>query len=109
MSRPLMPLPTIVKISAVRLMTQLSDKRSSNREAMANPRPSRRALSRWSAGRRPTRIEMKMMLSMPRTISRAVSIAKAIQMFGSSRNSMAGRRSANPKGKRGTGSRKVNF
>jgi hypothetical protein len=31
---------------------------------------------------------MKMMLSMPRTISRAVSIAKAIQTFGSDRNSM---------------------
>jgi hypothetical protein len=37
---------------------------------------------------------MKMMLSMPRTISKAASIKKAIQIFGSDRNSIA-RLSAN--------------
>ncbi len=45
---------------------------------MARARPSTRARLRLSPGRRPTRTEMKMMLSMPRTISRAVSVASAI-------------------------------
>jgi hypothetical protein len=84
-----MPWPSTEKRSAVRPITQLSENSSSSRETIAKPRPSRRALSRSSGGRRPTRMEMKMMLSTPRTISRAVSIAKAIQMLGSRRNSMA--------------------
>ena len=36
-----------------------------------------RPLSRWAAGSRWTRIEMKMTLSIPRTISRAVRVSRA--------------------------------
>ena len=45
--------------------------------APANPRVRARALC--SLGSRPDRIEMKMMLSIPRTISSAVSVPSAIQ------------------------------
>src|SRR5688572_26002905 len=83
-----MPSPSTLNRSVVRPMTQLSENSSSRRESIAKPSPRRRALSlRWS-GSRPTRMEMKMMLSTPRTISRAVSIAKAIQVLGSSRISI---------------------
>ena len=44
--------------------------------------PTRRALSRWSSGSLLARMEMKMMLSMPRTISSAVSVSSAIQTSG---------------------------
>jgi hypothetical protein len=49
---------------------------------MARNRPSRRANSCFSRGSLSTRMEMKMMLSMPRTSSRAVSVKKAIQISG---------------------------
>ena len=41
------------------------------------------ALANISGGRRPTRIEMKMMLSTPSTISSAVNVARATQALGS--------------------------
>ena len=69
-------------------MTHVSVNNSNKREIIAKPIPSRLALSRMCGGKRPTKIEMKMMLSMPRTISKAANIAKAIQTFGSSRSSM---------------------
>ncbi|MNT95981.1 hypothetical protein D3C72_2379700 [compost metagenome] len=84
-----MPMPATVNRSAVSPITQLSENSSARRETIAKPRPRRRARSRCSGGSRPTRIEMKMMLSTPRTISRAVNMPKAIQMLGSSRKSMA--------------------
>ena len=70
-------------------MTQLSDNSKARRESIAKARPRRRALSRCCGGSLPTRIEMKMMLSIPRTISREVNIKNAIQTLGSNSNSMA--------------------
>ena len=60
---------------------------------IARKRPIRRAFSRLAAGSRSTRIEMKMMLSMPSTSSSAVRVRKAIQTWGSAssgRKSIAG-------------------
>ena len=52
---------------------------SAMRVSIASARPVMRAASRRSGGRRLTRIEMKMMLSMPSTISSADSVMNAIQ------------------------------
>ena len=52
------------------------------RETMARSRPTRRAPFCWRAGSFPARIEMKMMLSIPSTISRAVNVRKPIQTPG---------------------------
>ena len=49
---------------------------------MAMNKPMRRAISRFSGGNLSTKMEMKMMLSMPSTNSRAVRVAKAIQAWG---------------------------
>ena len=68
---------------SVSRMIQASDSSSRMREPIASDRPSRRARSRFSGGSRPTRIEMKMMLSTPSTISRAVRVARATQALGS--------------------------
>ena len=51
-------------------------------------KPMRRANSRCAAGNLSTRMEMKMMLSMPSTNSRAVRVAKAIQASGEVKRSM---------------------
>ena len=55
---------------------------------IARPSPMYLARSRRSAGRRWTRIEMKMMLSMPSTISRTVRVISAIQISGFVRSSI---------------------
>ena len=70
-------------------MIQASEASRAIRVPIASSRPSRRARLRCAAGRRPTRIEMKMMLSTPSTISSAVSVARAIQAFGSAIQSIA--------------------
>src|SRR3990167_3772816 len=49
---------------------------------MARLRPILRAKARCFRGRRPTRIEMKIMLSMPNTISSAVNVPNAIHASG---------------------------
>ena len=49
---------------------------------MARLRPRRRAVALPSAGSLPARIEMKMTLSMPRTISSTVRVSRAIQLSG---------------------------
>ena len=49
---------------------------------IASIRPIVRARFTWSAGSLPARIEMNTMLSMPRTISSAVSVSRAIQICG---------------------------
>ena len=47
-------------------MTQAIDSSDRIRVPISSPRPSRREESRCASGRRPTRIEMKVMLSTPR-------------------------------------------
>ncbi len=71
-----------MKSGAVSLIIQASENSSPIRVTIAPSRPMRRARGCWSAGSFPDRIEMKMMLSTPRTISRNVSVASAIQISG---------------------------
>ena len=78
-----MPWPIRWNKSAVKLITQLKENSKAKRDNIAKPRPRRRALSRCSGGKRPTRMEMKMMLSTPKTISSAVSMANASHRLGS--------------------------
>ena len=81
-SRPEISRPRTVKNGAVSRMTQVMDSSSRIRVTMARPSPRIRALSRFSWGSLPTRMEMKMMLSMPSTISSAVSVRSAIHASG---------------------------
>jgi hypothetical protein len=55
---------------------------------IASPRPIVRADPCWSFGRRPARMEMKMILSMPKTISNTVRVASAIRLSGFSNQSI---------------------
>src|SRR5690242_15900071 len=62
------------------------------RVSIASARPVIRAGPCWGGGSFPTRIEMKMMLSSPRTISSSDKVRKASQFCGSEmRSSMVGR------------------
>ena len=70
----------------VRPTSQVSANSIAIRKMKASERPMRRAHSAASGVQRDTRIEMKTMLSMPRTISSAVSVASAAQVFGSERS-----------------------
>src|ERR1044071_6571112 len=63
---------------------------SSTRVMSASERPSFRAFACFSAGSFPARIEMKITLSMPRTISRPVRVRSEIQICGSVSQSMTG-------------------
>ena len=72
----------IVNSGSVRPTTQLMASSSRMRMPMAATMPTRRALSRWSSGSLLARIEMKMMLSMPRTISSTVRVSSASQTSG---------------------------
>jgi len=53
------------------------------RVTIASARPLMRALFCSAGGRRSTRMEMKIRLSMPRTISSSASVTNASQMCGS--------------------------
>ena len=76
-------MPITVNHGSVSRMIQDSENSSSTRVIMAPSRPMRRARGCCSGGSFPDRMEMKMMLSTPRTISRKVSVARAIQICGS--------------------------
>ena len=65
-----------VKSGAVIFVRMKMKFSSSTRVMSASARPMLRALPCWSAGSLPERIEMKMMLSTPRTISRTVSVTR---------------------------------
>ena len=69
-------------------MIQLSESSSATRISKASVKPRRRAFSCERAGSFPARIEIKTMLSMPRTISSAVSVRSPIQICGSESQSM---------------------
>jgi hypothetical protein len=72
-SRPEISWPSTVNSGATRPTIQASTSSSPMRMNIAMNRPMRRASSRFSGGSLSTRIEMKMMLSMPSTSSSAVS------------------------------------
>jgi hypothetical protein len=82
-SRPETACPSAVKSGVVRRAIQAIENSSSTRVSIAPSSPIFRARFCWSGGSFPERIEMKMMLSTPRTISRKVSVARAIQICGS--------------------------
>src|SRR5262245_45080698 len=82
-SRPEISCPSTVKSGAVRRMIQDSEKSSAIRSSMASPSPRVRARCCCAGGSFPTRIEMKMTLSMPSTSSSAVSVKNAIHVCGS--------------------------
>ena len=63
-------------------MMPVGESSSRMRVTMASVRPTVRARGCSPAGSFPDRIEMKMMLSMPRTISSTVSVRSAIQVSG---------------------------
>jgi hypothetical protein len=63
-------------------ITHEIEKSRPRRVSIARLNPIRRAKLRWFSGRRPTRIEMNMMLSIPRTISRAVNVTSATHACG---------------------------
>jgi hypothetical protein len=78
MSRPEMPAEH-VNTGSVRPTIHDSTSSRPMRMNIARNRPMRRANSCFSLGSLSTRIEMKMMLSMPSTSSSAVRVKKAIQ------------------------------
>src|SRR2546428_5019547 len=75
-------------------MMPVRESRSRMRVSMASARPTVRARGCSPAGSLPARIEMKMMLSMPRTISSTVSVRRAIQVSGALSQSMTKRTSS---------------
>src|SRR5689334_6281875 len=84
-SRPESSAPVMVNSGAVRPTSHESVSSNPTRMNIARNRPIRRAFSRSAGGSLSTRIEMKMMLSMPSTSSSAVNVKKAIQTWGSER------------------------
>jgi hypothetical protein len=81
-SRPEISWERTVKSGSVRRMTQVIEKSSRMRMSMASPKPTRRASAGRFSGSLSVRIEIKMMLSMPSTISSAVRVKSAIQICG---------------------------
>src|SRR5918995_4335780 len=82
-SRPLNGCPATVKSVWIRLSIQPREKSIATRINIASNNPVVRARCRRMAGSLSARIEMKMMLSIPRTISSAVSVSSAVQIAGS--------------------------
>ena len=72
-----------VNSTFVRLITQEIEHSKITRVTSASVRPSLRALSCCSGGSLPARIEIKITLSIPSTISNAVSVSREIQICGS--------------------------
>src|SRR5262245_6513696 len=75
--------------SVSRMIHDSVNKRPS-RLTSASAMPIRRAVARFSTGSRPTRMVMKTMLSMPRTISIADNVARAIHASGEESCSIIG-------------------
>ncbi len=72
----------MLKSGVVSLTIQASEASSAMRMNIASPRPTCRAFFCWAAGSLPARIEMKITLSTPSTISRNVRVTSAIQASG---------------------------
>jgi len=72
--------PRIEAIGSVSPMIQVSEKSSTRRPRRARARPILRAAGCWCFGRRPETIDRKIRLSMPRTISSAVSVSRLTQI-----------------------------
>ena len=81
-SRPEKPCPATANSGAVSRMIQVMESSSRMRVTNAPPSPSERARGCSVAGSFPARMEMKMTLSMPRTISSTVRVRSAIHASG---------------------------
>ena len=90
MSRHEKSFPATLKTGCVRPAIHEIVSKSRIRIPIARPSPMYRARSRTATGSRCTRIEMKMTLSMPRTISSTVSVRSETQVSGLVRRSMDG-------------------
>jgi hypothetical protein len=88
MSRAEKLLPTKENSGSVAPTIQERISRRPIRMNMARNSPSFRLLSRVSRGSLSTRIEMKIMLSIPKTSSSTVRVRNAIHIWGSSRMCM---------------------
>ena len=75
--------PKIVKSGRVSVRSFSMNASSSIRGMSASTRPQRHAGRCCAGGSRPATMEMKTMLSMPRTISSSVSVSRPIQPLGS--------------------------
>ena len=75
---------------SVRRMIKLMESRSPTLDTIARSNPVRRAGRCCGSGSLADKIEMKITLSTPRTISRMVSVTSAIQISGLNSHSMMG-------------------
>jgi hypothetical protein len=76
-------LQKMVPRGAVSPMSHLIDSSRRIRVTSAKARPMVRARACWARGSLPARIEMKMTLSIPRTISRKLNVTRLTHAFGS--------------------------
>ena len=67
-----------LKMGSLRPISQLIVSNNPTRKTIANPKPMFLALFCWSFGSLSDNIEMKMMLSTPKTISKKVRVNKLI-------------------------------
>ena len=81
-SRPLILNAAIVKSGFVSFIIQNNERRSSILVIIASPRPTILPLPLCSGGSLPTKIAINMMLSMPKTISKPVSVSSDIHASG---------------------------
>ncbi len=81
-SRPEISSPSTVNNGSVSLMIHVRENSRPIRMIIARPRPAVRAVPCFSRGSLPARMEMKMTLSMPRTISSTVRVSRAIHASG---------------------------
>src|SRR5690606_17100341 len=86
-SRTEMPMPPMWNSSVCMRARKASETSRQMRVMQATAMPNLRAKARFSAGSRPTAIEMNTRLSMPSTISSALRVTRVSQTFGSARNS----------------------
>ena len=89
-SRPENPWSSSVSSGCVRRITQVMESSSITRVTKAPASPNDRARGCCATGSRPLRMEMKMMLSMPRTTSSTESVKSEIHAFGSDSQFMEG-------------------
>ena len=80
-SRPEITCPSTTKSGVVSPMTQLNDRSSRTRMTSAIPSPKRRTRACLASGSLSTRMEIKMTLSIPSTISRASNVRKRSKFY----------------------------
>jgi len=77
-----MSCPRMLKSGFVKRMIQVREKSNAILVSIAKARPMIRAFFLFSVGSFPARIEMKIMLSIPKTISKTVNVSRAMRYCG---------------------------